>query len=48
MLNCIPINRAFYIDHFSVYIVGVFIRNKKGKKFLNLVKIQNKLFQDPY
>ena len=30
--NCIPINRAFYIDHFSVYIT-VFLFEKKGKNY---------------
>ena len=35
-----PIYRAFYIDHFSVYLI-LFSFGKKGK-IINLVKIQKK------
>ena len=32
ILNYIPINRAFYIDHCSVYITVFLFGKKRGKK----------------
>ena len=32
ILNYIPINRAFYIDHCSVYITVFLFGRKRGKK----------------
>ena len=40
-INYIPINRAWYIDHFSVYII-VLLFEKKRETNINLVKIQKK------
>ena len=39
MLNYIPINRAFYIYHFSVYIIVFLFERKSGKnyKFSNIL-----------
>ena len=33
MLNYIPINRAFYIYHFSVYIIVFLFERKSGKNY---------------
>ena len=40
MLNYIPINRAFYIYHFSVYIIVFLFERKSGKnyKFSNILQ----------
>ena len=40
-------NAKFYIDHFNVYIIEVFIRKKKGGKY-KFGKNTKKIFQDPY
>ena len=44
MLNYIPINRAFYIYHFSVYIIVFLFERKSGKnyKFSNILKKKKK------
>ena len=44
MLNYIPINRAFYIYHFSVYIIVFLFERKSGKnyKFSNILQKKKK------
>ena len=45
MLNYIPINRAFYIYHFSVYIIVFLFERKSGKnyKFSNILQKKKKI-----
>ena len=44
MLNYIPINRAFYIYHFSFYIIVFLFERKSGKnyKFSNILQKKKK------